>query len=46
MTISHYLGSYNAGSLDASSTVFVMANNVSIYNVNIENTYTSGQVGT
>ncbi|KAL5355700.1 pectin lyase-like protein [Aspergillus floccosus] len=43
VTISHRLGSYDAGSLDASSTVWVRNDNVSFYNVNIENTYTSGQ---
>ncbi|KAK6814469.1 hypothetical protein RU639_009373 [Aspergillus parasiticus] len=43
VTISHYLGSYDAGSLDASSTVWVSNDNVSFYNVNIENTYTDGQ---
>ncbi|KAE8325641.1 pectin lyase fold/virulence factor [Aspergillus sergii] len=43
VTISHYLGSHGAGSPDASSTVWVSNNNVSFYNVNIENTYTDGQ---
>ncbi|KAB8202743.1 pectin lyase-like protein [Aspergillus parasiticus] len=46
VTISHYLGSYDAGSLDASSTVWVSNDNVSFYNVNIENTYTDGQAVT
>ncbi|KAF9891455.1 hypothetical protein FE257_003921 [Aspergillus nanangensis] len=43
VTISHNLGSYDAGSLDASSTVWVSNDNVSFYNVNIENTYRGGQ---
>ncbi|KAL3457448.1 hypothetical protein BJX64DRAFT_293127 [Aspergillus heterothallicus] len=43
VTVSRYMGSYDAGSLDASSTVFVRNDNVSQYNLNIDGTYTSGK---
>lgn len=38
-TISHNLPASQAGSNDASGTVRVAAANVSLYNLNIENTY-------
>lgn len=45
MTITHGTGSYDAGSLDASSAMNVVSNDVNIYNVNFVNTYgTAGQV--
>ncbi|KAL2129177.1 hypothetical protein VTI74DRAFT_8117 [Chaetomium olivicolor] len=44
VTITHKLGSHDAGSLDASSTVNVVATDFSMYNINVENTYgTAGQ---
>ncbi|KAJ8111659.1 hypothetical protein OPT61_g5800 [Boeremia exigua] len=44
VTITNKLGSYDAGSLDASSTFNVRSADFSLYNVNIENTYgTAGQ---
>jgi pectinesterase len=46
VTITHGIGSYDAGSLDASSAMNVVSNDVNIYNINFENTYgTAGQVG-
>jgi len=45
VTITHGIGSYDAGSLDASSAMNVVSNDVNIYNVNFVNTYgTAGQV--
>ena len=44
VTFTHKLGSYDAGSLDASSTVNVRSSNFSAYNINFANTYTAGQV--
>ncbi|KAH9209142.1 pectin lyase fold/virulence factor [Leptodontidium sp. 2 PMI_412] len=44
VTITHGVGSYDAGSLDASSAMNVVSNDVKIYNINFENTYgTAGQ---
>ncbi|KAK4043260.1 pectin lyase fold/virulence factor [Parachaetomium inaequale] len=43
VTFTHNLGSYDAGSLDASSTVNVRSSNFSAYNINFANTYTAGQ---
>ncbi|KAF9870664.1 beta-xylosidase [Colletotrichum karsti] len=43
VTITNKLGSYDAGSLDASSTVNVRSTNISMYNINFVNEYTSGQ---
>ncbi|PSN70783.1 pectin lyase-like protein [Corynespora cassiicola Philippines] len=44
VTITHKLGSYDAGSLDASSTVNVVSSDFRMYNVIVENTYgTAGQ---
>jgi hypothetical protein len=45
VTITHGVGSYDAGSLDASSAMNVVSNDVKIYNINFVNTYgTAGQV--
>jgi hypothetical protein len=45
VTITNGIGSYDAGSLDASSAMNVVSNDVKIYNINFENTYgTAGQV--
>ncbi|KFY04554.1 hypothetical protein O988_00695 [Pseudogymnoascus sp. VKM F-3808] len=44
VTITHGIGSYDAGSLDASSAMNIVSNDVKIYNVNFVNTYgTAGQ---
>ena len=45
VTITKRLGSYDAGSLDASSALNVVSNDINIYNLNVENTYgVAGQV--
>ncbi|KAJ4177752.1 hypothetical protein NW755_013664 [Fusarium falciforme] len=43
VTINNTLGSFDAGSLDASSTVNIRSPNVSTYNINFINGYTAGQ---
>ncbi|KAM5343552.1 hypothetical protein ACJ41O_012089 [Fusarium nematophilum] len=43
VTINNTLGSYDAGSLDASSTVNIRSTSVSTYNINFVNGYTAGQ---
>ncbi|KAF4972368.1 hypothetical protein FSARC_1053 [Fusarium sarcochroum] len=43
VTIKNTLGSYDAGSLDASSTVNVRSTNFAAYNINFVNGYTDGQ---
>ncbi|KAH6612998.1 carbohydrate esterase family 8 protein [Boeremia exigua] len=44
VTITNKLGSYDAGSLDASSTLNVRSADFGLYNVNVENSYgTAGQ---
>ncbi|EPS39664.1 hypothetical protein H072_6549 [Dactylellina haptotyla CBS 200.50] len=43
VVLTHTLGSYDAGSLDASATANFKSNNVKVYNINFVNGYTGGQ---